>query len=467
MKKMTIFARILLPAMLVFLLIPPVVYGVFRIAAERQARKEAENDLALLQKQTMELADQYLGSGDVRDPELVRRFLRAVSQQRRQIAGNARLMMFASEDSLIYPYEPEEKAEISSLTVAVLQRMNSQANFYAGESLQIEADGSWFLVQINNPPVSSRRLASIVTFCPISAIGEWIDDAGKTVLLLSAAIALLMMLVTVFTARSITKPLKKLCTASARMSWQNFQTIQSEFVLMEPETLRLSMNDMAVRLQKADQAQKTFFQTVSHELRTPLMAIGGYAQGIEQGVMDDPQYAARIILQESKRLNEMVDNLLTLSRLEQETEEPALSPVCLDDELKAAVLRVLASAQEKGIDLIIQPINTKIQAYTTEKMIAAIMDNLISNALRYAHKQVVISVQEHNNMVEISVRDDGDGIAPEDMSHLFERGYRGEKGLFGIGLSIAQRAAHKCRGSIKAENAKEGGAVFTVELPLS
>ena len=93
------------------------------------------------------------------------------------------------------------------------------------------------------------------------------------------------------------------------------------------------------------------------------------------------------------------------------------------------------------------------------------MDNLLTNAIRYARKNVGVEVQKGGGAVRIRVADDGEGISPEDFPHIFERCYKGKGGIFGIGLAIARTAARSMSGELMAENRAVGGAVFTCVLP--
>jgi len=461
MKKMPIYARILIPVLIAFLLLPPIVYGVFRMAAQRQARREAEEELSALQEQVMDLADVYLQESTANDPEQVRRFLRGISQLIRNESGNARLLLFAEENSLIYPYMEEERAEVSSLADMIGQKVNdtNDSSFFLVSSRETD-----YLISSTPSPVSTRRLTTIVTYCPVSGIGAWIMDAGRTVFLLSAAMALLLIVVSVFTARSVTKPMQILCAASERISLQDFSPIHEAFSLREPEALRLSMNEMAHKLDHADTAQKTFFQTVSHELRTPLMSIGGYAQGIERGVFPDPKPAAKVILEESERLTGMVNELLTLSRLDQDAEPVSLSSVRLADTISDALNRISGLAVKNGIQLDMQLSDSTLAVQADEALLGIALDNLLSNALRHAHTRITVLAETTRNDVQISVIDDGDGISEEDLPHLFERNYKGKNGHFGIGLSITETAIKKCKGTVEAANRSEGGAVFTITI---
>ena len=95
------------------------------------------------------------------------------------------------------------------------------------------------------------------------------------------------------------------------------------------------------------------------------------------------------------------------------------------------------------------------------------LENFLTNALRYAISEVTIRIRPKKKLTAISVEDDGNGIASKDLPHLFERFYKGNGGNFGIGLAIATSAAERMKGSVKGENRPEGGAVFTLTLQRS
>ena len=467
MKKTTIFTRIMIPVLIACLLLPPAVYGIFKKTATQQAWQDAETELSALSAQTNDLADEYLNNQNTKDPEQLRRFLRAVSQQGRHTNGSARILLFASGSSLIYPYEIEEQTRVSPLADEVIAFISRNKVDQQRQPLQIEADGTAYLIHIEPAPIVSDRLTWIVTYCPIASIGTWIAQAGQTVLLLTAIMAGILALITFLIARSITSPLKELCDAAKRISAQDFSPSDNSYSLREAETLRMAMNSMADNLQKADQAQKSFFQNVSHELRTPLMSIGGYAQGIEQGVLSDPKAAARIIMDESQRLTGMVNELLTMSRLDQEADQPELMPVCLSDVLHTSISRIAGAAQIKGIELDVVPFHQEMMVSGNDRLLELILDNLLSNAVRYAHTKVSVSVEETSDAVRLCVTDDGDGIAPEDLPHIFERGYKGKNGHYGVGLAIADTAARKCKAKIQVKQAPMSDTVFITDFMKS
>ena len=467
MKKTTIFTRIMIPVLIACLLLPPAVYGIFKKTATQQAWQDAETELSALSAQTNDLADEYLNNQNTKDPEQLRRFLRVVSQQGRHTNGSARILLFASGSSLIYPYEIEEQTRVSPLADEVIAFISRNKVDQQRQPLQIEADGTAYLIHIEPAPIVSDRLTWIVTYCPIASIGTWIAQAGQTVLLLTAIMASTLALITFLIARSITSPLKELCGAAKKISRQDFSPFRNSFSLREPETLRVAMNSMADHLQKADQAQKAFFQNVSHELRTPLMSIGGYAQGIEQGVLSDPKAAARVIMDESQRLTGMVNELLTLSRLDQEAVQPELEPVRLGDVLQSSIARIAGVSQRRGVELEAVPFDQEMMVLGNGHLLELILDNLLSNAIRYARTKVFVCVEETSNTFRLSVTDDGKGIAPEDLPHIFERGYKGKNGHYGVGLAIAAAAAQKCKAKIQVKQAPMRGTVFITDFMKS
>ena len=197
------------------------------------------------------------------------------------------------------------------------------------------------------------------------------------------------------------------------------------------------MNDMSKRLTDLDKAQKLFLQNASHEIRTPLMSIQGYAEGISKGIFSDTTKTADIICEESKRLNQLVDELLTLSRIENNTDESEFYVLNLSDVMKEVVQKIegYALREQKKINVMIPPDVIMIKA--NDALLSQAMINIISN---------------------------GDGIPVQDLPHIFDRFYKGKNGNFGLGLAIVKSAILSLKGSIRAYN--ENGAVFEIKFQV-
>lgn len=142
----------------------------------------------------------------------------------------------------------------------------------------------------------------------------------------------------------------------------------------------------------------------------------------------------------------------------------ALGPIRVLNVIKDQLDRLNGLAVQQGISLMLKPFEKSIMVYGEEELLGKISENLLTNAIRYAKTIVTISVKIEKRQAVIAVADDGDGIDEKDLTHLFERCYKGRGGNFGIGLAIAHFAAEKMGGHLEAANHYEGGAEFRLHL---
>ncbi len=469
MKKQRIFTRILIPAMIMLLLVPPVSCGIFHQAAKKYAYEEAEKELDALQKNLLPaiktcMQDEAAGS----PKERVGKFVREAAAVIRRMNTDATFFVYTEEKKLVYPYEESEKAEIKDLSdqaVGYLDELTDETKLLM-TTLQKD-EGGEYLAKCYLVPVNSRAFHYMVTYCPTDRIQTWVNRASWMVFATSGGICLVLAGVLWMVAIGITRPLERLCREVNRIGEGSFELIGESFDLKELESLRLTMNQMAAKLEQSDTQQKTFFQNVSHDLRTPLMSIGGYAQGIEMGVFPDPKQAAHTIMEESQRLTSLVESLLTLSKLENGTTKPDLKPLKLETSIRQSMERMNGLAMQKEIQLIWNPEEKEEYVLADEMLMGKIWDNLLSNALRYGKRQVEITEIGQKGEVQIQIADDGPGINPKDLPHIFDRCYKGKGGNFGIGLAIVKAAVMGMGGRISVENRENGGAVFTLYLPES
>lgn len=462
MRTQKIFSRPLIPVMVALLLLPPLSCLIFQQAAKRYAYNEAVQELQTLQERIMPIMEHSFSAVGEDDP--IKSFLGKAGPLASQMGGSARLMILAGQMQVIYPRDEQLRQAVTPLAEEFRQYI--QDNGILGENADTltASDGETYLVNIYEAPVQSQRLRYIITYCPASRIGGWVTEAAVLVLAIASVFVVLVFAVLWTATRSITQPLHRLCREAERIGGGSFTEIEPAFSLKELEDLRLAMNRMSNQLMRSDQSQKNFFQNVSHELRNPLMSISGYAQGIEQGVFQPPKDAAHTILTESLRLTEVVNSLLTLSRLESGQQNTDLGPVRVVEVIEDCLDRLNGLAVQQGISLVLAPFEQGIVTYAEEELLGKILENLLTNAIRYAKTTVTIAIKAEKRQVAISVSDDGDGIDEKDLPHLFERCYKGRDGNFGIGLAIAHSAAEKMEGRLTAENRSVGGAVFTLTL---
>ena len=217
-------------------------------------------------------------------------------------------------------------------------------------------------------------------------------------------------------------------------------------------------------IEKEAERQQTFFQNASHELKTPLMAIQGYAEGIQAGVMDAGD-AADVILEESDRMAELVEELLDISKIDMGRQRLTLSETDIRELLYDGIRAVEPTAASSIAivpDFPEEPIIVKCDDVQLRRAVT----NILSNGLRYARSELCLTCRTDKRHVTIRIQDDGDGIAEEDLPHIFDRFYMGKSGKSGIGLALTKEIVHLHRGTIRAYNG-DSGAVFEISIPVS
>ena len=218
-------------------------------------------------------------------------------------------------------------------------------------------------------------------------------------------------------------------------------------------------------IEKEAERQQTFFQNASHELKTPLMAIQGYAEGIQAGVMDTGG-AAEVILAESDRMTELVDELLDISKIDMGRQPLTLSEMDVRELLYDSIRAVEPAAAAGGIAIVPDFPEEPVMVSCDDTRLRRAVANILSNGVRYARSELRLTCRADKRHVTIRIQDDGDGIAEADLPHIFERFYMGKSGKSGIGLALTREIIHLHKGTIRAYNG-DGGAVFEISIPVS
>ena len=218
-------------------------------------------------------------------------------------------------------------------------------------------------------------------------------------------------------------------------------------------------------IEKEAERQQTFFQNASHELKTPLMAIQGYAEGIQAGVMDTGS-AAEVILKESDRMTELVDELLDISKIDMGRQQLALSEMDVRELLYDSIRAVEPTAAAGSIAIVPDFPEEPVMVKCDDAQMRRAVTNILTNGLRYARSELCLTCRVDKHHVTIRIQDDGDGIAEADLPHIFDRFYMGKSGKSGIGLALTKEIIHLHKGTIRAYNG-DSGAVFEISIPVS
>lgn len=258
--------------------------------------------------------------------------------------------------------------------------------------------------------------------------------------------------------------------------------VQTRGIILHDQTNKVIgtlvvMNDVT-RLRKLEKMRREFVANVSHELRTPITSIKGFVETLMDSDLDDKQQVQRflkIVARQADRLHFIIEDILTLSRIEQgvEIEEISLFPSSIREVLKNAIQMCEVRAKEKNIDIFLHCPEEKMEGNINPELLEQAIINLIDNAVKYSpsDRKIEVEATEVDNGLKIDVADEGRGIPPEHIPRLFERFYRVDKarsrelGGTGLGLAIVKHIIIAHKGEIQVQSKIDQGSVFSIRLP--
>jgi two-component system OmpR family sensor kinase len=283
--------------------------------------------------------------------------------------------------------------------------------------------------------------------------------AGGLGSIVAAAVAALL-------ARSIARPVLRVARATSRLADGD----EVQLPLDGPRELRdlaESFNTMATELARARGAERSFLLSVSHELKTPLTAIRGYSEALDEGVLT-PERAGKVIRTEAARLERLIVDLINLARLDQRRFDIEAEAVDLAEISRESATRHAARAGELGVRLQVRQHDPARALADRDRLLQAV-SNLVENALRCTPPGGTVTLAARAG--QLTVKDTGPGIAPEELPRAFDRfflyrHYDGHRPVgTGLGLAIVRELALAMGGDV-AVASSSSGTEFTIRLPL-
>jgi len=296
---------------------------------------------------------------------------------------------------------------------------------------------------------------------------------------IAAAVAAL---VSFLISRQVVAPVRNMMTASQRIAQGRYdERVQVRGDLSrrdqdELSLLALSFNQMASSLEKTEEIRSRMIGDVAHELRTPLTTIKGTMEALIDEVISPDKSTYFQIYREADRLQNIVDDLQELSRVEAGAYELGIKSIAVTSLLDSTIPKLALQYDEKNVDLEVNVQSDQLKVQADPHRTNQILINLLGNALQYTPQggHVRLDVRPGDNEILFSVSDDGLGFTAEHKLHLFKRFYRVDKsrsrtgGGSGIGLTISQYFVEAQGGQIWADSPGLGkGATFTFSLPAA
>jgi len=285
---------------------------------------------------------------------------------------------------------------------------------------------------------------------------------------------IIVALLTAFVTWRITNPLRKLKQATDSFARGNLDTRLPKLVGCRKDEIGevgLAFNRMAERISLLVSNQQRLFRDISHELRTPLARQQIALELLARKLPDPEHQSLHRIDREIGRMNQLIDQVLTLLRLEQNEQSPTIEAYDLSKLLRKLTQDAQFEAQSKDQVDLRQP--KQVSILGQQELVARAVENILRNALRYTPDdgRVYLQVDEQKDSVMIRIEDEGEGVPEECLSRLFEPFYRVEasrnqqSGGYGIGMAIAEQAIRAQGGNINASNRKVGGLCVEISLP--
>lgn len=319
---------------------------------------------------------------------------------------------------------------------------------------------------------------SILTTLLALVVLWFISQHASVDIYLSFALKLLSLsivfgaLISVIIYRKFIAPLIELGKAMEKISGGNFDAkLKCSSRLTEVNKLYRHFNTMVTELSKIDTIQTDFISNVSHEFKTPLSAIEGYASLLQDSQLTaemKDQYVEKIIYN-TRRLSELVGNILLLNKVSNGSSSPKVSTYRLDEQIRQSILALEAKWTEREIDF---DVDLPECEYTgCEILLGHVWTNLIDNAVKFSNQggEISIRLTESDGGLIFSIHNYGEIIPAGEIRQVFNRFYQSEGSRknegSGLGLALVKTIINKCHGSISVQSSQETGTEFRVALP--
>lgn len=331
---------------------------------------------------------------------------------------------------------------------------------------------------------------------PLESIRESVGITNRFLGYIGVSVLIISIIIVWFFSKKITKPILELANISQRMADLDFDAKYTSGGRNEIGVLGCNFNKMSEKLEETiselksannelqkdiekkdrlEQMRTEFLGNVSHELKTPIALIQGYAEGLKEGISDDPEsreFYCDVIMDEANKMNQMVRNLLTLNQLEFGNEEVTFERFDIVQLVKGVLQSCDILIQQKDVKVncvMDESVHVWADEFKTEQVIR----NYISNALNHVSGENIIEirVEEKEQTVRVSVFNTGNPIPEEDVPHIWEKFYKVDKahtreyGGNGIGLSIVKAIMESFHQEYGVKN-YDNGVEFFMELDL-
>ncbi|MBB6215436.1 signal transduction histidine kinase [Anaerosolibacter carboniphilus] len=391
--------------------------------------------------------------------------------------GDVDIKIMDANNEIIFVHSIE--SDMWNMHQQMMERMGHSVFGGMGQGMMRHSmDGGDYQEELYEVKVDSKIIGSVeIGYAKPLMISEreveFTRGINKSIIYASIFAIFIAILLGQYFSKIISRPILNITAASNHIRNGKLGTrITDKNNITELKELSNAINHLAISLEEQHSLRKRLTADISHELRTPLTILHGQIEAISDGVWEPTKERMNIFKNEVARLMTLVEQLKDLTEIE--TTDIALEMVQfnLSQLIYDVVENFKYQCMSKNIEVNYE-IEENIFIYADKHRMSQILINLLSNALKFTTPEGQVTVKAHKNRgkVLLEVADTGIGISQEDISHIFERLYRGERsrsrktGGAGIGLTITKKLVEAHQGSIRVESEEGKGSRFIVTLP--
>ncbi len=299
-----------------------------------------------------------------------------------------------------------------------------------------------------------------------------IDNTVPVILEYIALLVIISIMFTSLISKSLFEPIKKLCASMDNVAKGDFEIqLEDKSIIHEIQDMYKNFNSMTKELKATEILQTDFVSNVSHEIKTPINAIEGYVMLLQDNQCSETErteYVERILFN-TKRLSELVSNILLLSKLDNQSIEPVRESFSMDEQIRQAIMMYESQWNDKNIEFDIEM--SSIYFIGNDRLLLHVWTNLLENAIKFSPVggHIIIRLSENEEYITYVIEDCGPGISVEAQQHIYDKFYQEDEshrqGGNGLGLALVKKILDIYNADITMENREEKGSRFTLRFP--
>lgn len=326
-------------------------------------------------------------------------------------------------------------------------------------------------------PEMSPVLGAIVVNASTDSISASMEVLSGQASVIQVVIGIIVVAFSIVFSSILVRPFKRMTKSIDAMNDGHLDEIIEINDYTETRLISQSFNKVVQQMRVLDETRQEFVSNVSHELKTPLTSMKVLADSLlmqEQAPVEMYQEFMGDIAEEIDRENKIINDLLSLVKLDKKTAALNIEPTNINDLLELILRRLRPIAAKRNIEVVLESIRP-VTAEIDEVKLTLAFTNLVENAIKYNHENgwVRVTLDADHQFFYVKVADSGIGIPKEEQQHIYERFYRVDKSHSseidgtGLGLAITKSAILAHKGSIKIKSEPEEGTTFSIRIPLT